>query len=93
MYAALVTVTIDPAQLEQAQQALQNEIVPMVSASPGFVAGYWLEPADGQGMSFGVFDTEDHARQAAPPAGASPTPGVTIASVEFRPVVASASAP
>ena len=74
MHAALVTVTIEPAQLDQAQQALTEEIVPMVSASPGFVAGYWLEPSDGKGMSLAVFDTEEHARQAAPPAGASPPP-------------------
>ena len=92
MYAVLMTVTIDTAQLDQAQKTLNEEIVPMVSAAPGFVAGYWLEPADGRGVSFGVFDTEEHARQTAPPAGASPTPAVTIESVEFRPVTASASA-
>lgn len=79
--------------LDQAQKTLNDEIIPMVSAAPGFVTGYWLEPTDGLGVSFAVFDTEEHAHQTAPPAGVSPTPGVTIASVEFRPVTASASAP
>jgi hypothetical protein len=90
MHAALVTVTIDPTELDQAQTALREQVIPMVSAAPGFVAGYWLEPADGQGLSLVLFETEEQARQAAPPAGASPTPGVTVAAVEFRLVTASA---
>jgi hypothetical protein len=92
MHAVLMTVTIEPAQLDQAQKTLREEIVPMVSAVPGFVAGYWLEPSDGQGLSLVVFDTEEQARQTAPPPGASPSPGVTIANVEFRPVTATAAA-
>jgi hypothetical protein len=91
MHAVLMTVTIEPVELDQAQKTLQEEIIPMVSAAPGFVAGYWLEPSDGQGVSLVMFDTEEQARQTAPPAGVSPTPGVTIASVEFRPVTASAA--
>jgi hypothetical protein len=90
MHAVLMTVTIDPAEIDRAQKALREEVIPMVSAAPGFVAGYWLEPTDSQGVSLVVFETEEQARQTAPPAGASPTPGVTIASVEFRPVTASA---
>ncbi len=90
MHAVLMTVTIDPAGLDQAQKALHEEINPMVSAAPGFIAGYWLDPTDGEGLSLVVFETEEQARQTAPPPGASPTPGVTIANVQFRPVVASA---
>jgi hypothetical protein len=93
MYAVLMSVNIEPARLDQAQKSLNEEIVPMVASAPGFISGYWLEPADGQGVSFAVFDTEEHARQTAPLAGASPMPGVTIASVEFRPVATRASAP
>ena len=90
MHAVLVTVEIEAVEIDRAQKALREEIVPMVSAAPGFVAGYWLEPRDGQGVSLVVFDSEEQARQTAPPIGASPTPGVTIASVEFRAVTASA---
>jgi hypothetical protein len=92
MHAVLMTVAIEPAELDQAQKTLQEEIIPMVSAASGFVAGYWLEPANGQGVSLVVFDTEEQARQTAPPAGVSPTPGVTITSVEFPSVTASATA-
>jgi hypothetical protein len=90
MHAVLMTVTIDPAELDQAQKALREEVIPMVSAAAGFVAGYWLDPSDGEGLSLVVFETEEQARQTAPPPGASPTPGVTIANVQFRPVAASA---
>ena len=90
MHAAMVTVTIDPTQADQAEKALREQVVPMVSAAPGFVAGYWLEPADGRAISLVLFDTEEQARQTAPPLGASPTPGVTIAAVEFQLVTASA---
>ena len=87
MHAALVTVTIDPATADTSKSVLQEQIIPMVKASPGFIAGYWLEPKDGQGFSFVVFDSEDQARQGAPPAGSSPPAGVTVDDVEFRSVV------
>ena len=90
MHAVLMTVKIEATEIERAQKALREEIVPMVSAAPGFVAGYWLEPTDGQGVSLVLFETAEQARQTAPPIGASPTPGVTIAGVEFRAVAASA---
>lgn len=90
MHAAMVTVTIDPNQAGQAEKALREEVIPMVSAAPGFVAGYWLEPTEGQGSSLVLFDTGEQARQAAPPVGASPTPGVTVTAVEYRLVTASA---
>ncbi len=86
MHAALVTVTIEPSAADAAQSALQTEIIPMVKASPGFIAGYWLEAHGGKAFAFVVYDTEEHARQTAPPKGASPTPGVTVEAVEFRPV-------
>ena len=90
MYAALVSVTIDPDQADTALSMLESQVVPMVKAAPGFIAGYWLQPTDGNGLSFVVFETEDQVRQAAPPAGTSPTPGVTVGTVEFRQVIAQA---
>ena len=92
MHAVLMPVTIEPAKLEQAQKTLQLEIIPMVTAAPGFISGCWLEPLNGQGISLVVFDTEEQARLTAPPSGASPSPGVTIANVEFRPVATTAAA-
>jgi hypothetical protein len=37
-----------------------------------------------------LFETEEQARQAAPPVGVSPFAGVTVDSAEFREVAASA---
>ena len=90
MYAALVSVTIDPEVQEAAKSELTTEVVPMVAKAPGFIAGYWLEPKDGRGFSIVVFESEEQARQTAPPAGATPMPGVTVDSVEFRGVAAHA---
>jgi hypothetical protein len=54
------------------------------------VAAYWLEPADGQGFSILVFETEEQARDAAPPASSWAAPGVIITGVEVRRVAATA---
>jgi hypothetical protein len=85
-----VTLTIDPDQAPAAAGALVSEILPAVRSAPGFVAGYWLEPADGQGFSMVLFETEEEARRAAPPAGDWAAPGVTITGVELRRVAATA---
>src|SRR5215207_10176056 len=66
MHAALVNLTIDPDQAPAAAEALTHDLLPTIRAAPGFVAGYWLEPADGQGFSFVVFQTEEQVRQSAP---------------------------
>jgi len=91
MYAALVSVTIDAGKEDEARQVLTEQIVPMVKASPGFVAAYWMEPQGGKGWSIAIFDTEENARATAPPAGTRP-PGapVTVDYVEFREIIASA---
>ena len=90
MHAALVNLTIDPDQAPAAANALTHEILPAIRSAPGFVAGYWLEPVDGHGFSFVVFDTEEQARRSAPPAGNWAAPGVSIIDVDFRRVAASA---
>jgi hypothetical protein len=90
VHAALVTLTIDPAQAPAAASALVDNILPAVRSAPGFVAGYWLEPADGQGFSIVLFETEGQARQTVPPVSSWEAPGVTINGVEFRRVAATA---
>jgi hypothetical protein len=90
VHAALVKLTIDPAQAPAAAEALMSDILPSVRSASGFVAGYWLEPADGQGFSIVVFETEEQARDAAPPVTSWAAPGVTIGDVEFRRVAATA---
>lgn len=86
MHAVVATVRVgDPAVARAALADLRLDLVPR---APGFVSAYWLEPVDGVGMSVIVFQTKDHAEQAA----AYPLPalpGVTPLSLEIREVYAS----
>jgi hypothetical protein len=90
MHAALVNLTIDADQAPAAADALTHDILPTIRSAPGFVAGYWLEPVDGQGFAFVVFETEEQARRSAPPASSWAAPGVSINDANFRRVAASA---
>jgi hypothetical protein len=90
MYAALVRLTVDPEQASAAAEALMSDILPRVRSASGFVAGYWLEPADGQGFSVVLFQTEEQAREAAPPLSSWAAPGIAITGIEFRRVAATA---
>ena len=90
MHAALVNLTIDPEQAPAAAKILTEQILPAIRSAHGFVAGYWLEAADGQGFSFVVFETEEQARRSARPAGNWHAPGVSIGDVNFRRIAASA---
>jgi hypothetical protein len=90
MHAVLVKLTIDPEKAPAAADALTQDILPTIRSAPGFVAAYWLEPVDGQGFSFVVFETEEQARRSAPPASTWAAPGVSIKDVDFRRVAASA---
>jgi hypothetical protein len=67
-----------------------NDVLPRVRSAPGFVAGYWLEPVDGQGFSIVLFETEEQTRDAAPPVNSWTAPGIAITGVEFRRVAATA---
>jgi hypothetical protein len=89
MHAALANLTIDPDQAPAAANALTDQILPAIRSADGFVAGYWLEPVDGHGFSFVLFETEEQARRAAPPASNWDAPGVIINDVDFRRVAAS----
>ena len=79
MHAVLVSVTIEGGKMEDARRMLTADIVPMVKAAEGFVAGYWLEPEGDKGWS------------TAPPVGSRPGGApVVVEHVEFRQVIASA---
>jgi hypothetical protein len=91
MYAVVVQVKVG--EVEQAQQALESEVVPRVSQAPGFKAGYWTRADDGgetTGLSMVVFDSEESARAAADRVRESMPETVTLESVQVREVVASA---
>jgi len=84
VYAALMHLTIDPAQASAAAVAFTNEILPKVQAARGFIAGYWVDPVDRDGFGFLLFDTEGHAFAATPPATVWAAPGVTILRTDVR---------
>ena len=56
-------------------------------AAPGIVCGYWLEPIDGIGTSVLVFETRQHAEEAAK-YPVPPMPGVTQLDLTVREVFA-----
>lgn len=87
MHAVVATVRIeDP---ETARAALADLRLTLVPRAPGFVTAYWLAPVDGIGMSVIVFQTREHAEQAAA-YPLPPLPGVTPLTVQIREVYASA---
>lgn len=84
MHAALVYLTIDPAQAPAAAAAFTKDLLPKMKEAAGLVAGYWVDPADGQGFGFLVFENEELAVRATPPATEWSAPGVTIERVGVR---------
>jgi hypothetical protein len=87
MHAVVLNVTVTDA--DAAAAALRDQVVPQVSETPGFVAGYWVRLNAGRGTAVVVFESADAARSAA--AEAQP-PGnlMTFDSVEVGEVVANA---
>lgn len=84
MYAALIQLTIDPARAPAAAAAFSSEILPRVRTAPGFIAGYWVDPVDRHGFGFLLFETEQQALTATPPATQWSAPGVTIQRADVR---------
>ena len=87
MHAVVATVSITD--LEAAREALGTMRLDLVPRAPGFVSACWLEPIDGIGMSVIIFQTKEHATQAAA-YPLPPLPGVTPRTLEIREVYASA---
>jgi hypothetical protein len=87
MWAVLVYVEVQDQ--DAGRKMLEEQIVPMVKGSPGFVAGYWTNLGNSMGASIAVFDSEEHARAVAPEAGQQMGPA-TIKNVQVAEVVASA---
>ena len=83
-----IVVHVDITDLADAKKGLDEMVLPMMKAAPGFKAAYYVAVDDTHGVSVEVFDTEEQARAAGPPEGAE-APGVRIAKLEFGPVIAS----
>jgi heme-degrading monooxygenase HmoA len=87
MHAVVVNVTIN--EEEGAMSALRDQVVPRVSGSPGFVAGYWTRKGN-TGLSMTIWETEEAANAGADIARSVAPEGVTVDSVDVREVAASA---
>jgi hypothetical protein len=87
VHAVVVKVTIEDPQA--AESALREQVVPRVSQSPGFVAGYWTRK-DNTGLSMVVFESEDAAQQASERMRANVPDSVTLDDLEVREVAAHA---
>jgi hypothetical protein len=62
MYAVVGIWTQDESQREQQDQGLHDQVIPIVQAHPGFVAGYWMrDPVSGKAYTTIVLDGEESA--------------------------------
>jgi hypothetical protein len=75
---------------EEAKRILDEQIVPGVSGAPGFVAGHWVETADGSGTSVIVFESEEAANRAAASGPRPESDAITVESFTVGAVVAHA---
>jgi hypothetical protein len=89
MHALVVRVSIsDPV---AARKTLDEQVVPQVSQTPGFIAGYWTWSDDqSNGQSMIVFESDDAARKVEERLRGLVPEGVAVESTEVREVVASA---
>jgi hypothetical protein len=89
MHAVLVSVEVHDQ--ETGRQQLQGRVVPAVKQAPGFVAGYWVQLAEGQGRSVMVFESEEAANGAVEMIRSQPASGaVSIVDMQVGEVVANA---
>ena len=87
MHAVVIRVTFTDVSAAQAQL---GQLVPQVSAAPGFVAGYWISLSADKGTSVVVFDSAESAEGLVATLGAAPAMAVTVDSVEVGEVIAHA---
>ena len=89
MHAVIVSVTINNP--DEARENLRDNIVPRVSQSPGFVAGYWYGDGQTKGASTIIFDSEENAQGFVEMVREQPGTGAaTIDSIDVHEVVANA---
>jgi hypothetical protein len=87
MHAVVIKVAISD---QSAARAQLGELVPRVSAMPGFVAGYWVALSQDKGTAIQVFDSEASATALVAQVKSAPAGAVTTESVEVGEVIAHA---
>jgi len=88
MHAVIIDVIIPDRSVAKAE--LDDQIVPLVSGMPGFVAAYWVALSQDKGTSMVVFDTEASAQALASQADSAPVGSVTTRRIEVGEVMAHA---
>jgi len=88
MHATVVHVNIQDQ--AEAKRALDQEFIPMLRGAPGFVGAYFVAVDDTHGVSIQVFETEEQAKAAAPPATGPGMGGVELDTIQFGPVIGAA---
>jgi hypothetical protein len=89
MHANVTHTEIDMALWDEAVAGIES-VKQGLMTMPGFKDAYWMAPLDGHGLMVSLWEDEGAARAAAPPAGFSPAPGVTVERVETREIVGQA---
>ncbi|MGP8059553.1 MAG: hypothetical protein ACLP9C_07960 [Acidimicrobiales bacterium] len=87
MHARVIHANI--ADLAEAERGLNDEVIPRMKGAPGFLGAYFVAVDHLHGVSIEVFETEDQAHAFAPPEGAE-APGVSVGTIQFGAVIASA---
>ena len=64
MYAAVMYLRFDPQLAPLAASAFVDKLLPRVKAAAGFGEGTWLDPSDGEGLGFKLFDPQEQAHEA-----------------------------
>jgi hypothetical protein len=93
MHAVLIELDVSGVARDEGLKGLREQIVPAITALPGFQSGTWLTGNDsGLGLSLTVWDTKEHAEAMAARfgPGSSPQAGASIRRCEVREVSATA---
>lgn len=91
MHAVLIELYVGNVVREEGLKGLREQIVPAITALPGFRSGTWLTGnEDGLGLSLTVWDTKEHAEAMAAMfgPGSSPQAGASVRRCEVREVSA-----
>jgi len=85
MHAVVTRVKI--ADREKAEGFLKEQLIPRLSETEGFVAGYWTNIGEDRGASMAVYASEEAAKESVDKFEAPPAEVVTIESMEVGEVV------
>jgi len=93
MHAVLIEVDVGGVGRDEGLKGLRQQIVPAITALPGFHSGTWLTGNEsGLGLSLTVWDTKEHAQAMAAMfgPGSSPQAGASVRRCELREVATTA---